>query len=268
MSNGDRGRDRRGGRTRGQSLVEFALILPVFALLFAATLDLGRLFYAQITLTNSAREGAFEAARDPSQFQPGNACDSDTNRVVCRVVLESNGSFVEVKHNDITMFCSPGCGKELVNTVTVGVSGQFRFVTPLLSPFFGGTQLVDLQARAVAQREFMPTPPPNPAYPTFVPTAVPTATPAPSASGSAGPKPTPAPECTVTVGTGVGGPGIHPPNVMGLDPQTADDRLRAKALQPQHILLSVGKRNTIREQNPDATECVQIGSTVQISYRP
>jgi Flp pilus assembly protein TadG len=47
--------DRR--RTRGQSLVEFALILPIFLLLFAL-LDFGRVIYAQQTITQDAREGA------------------------------------------------------------------------------------------------------------------------------------------------------------------------------------------------------------------
>jgi hypothetical protein len=36
-------------RTRGQSFVEFALVLPLFLLFLAATLDLGRVFYANIT---------------------------------------------------------------------------------------------------------------------------------------------------------------------------------------------------------------------------
>ncbi|MDQ3870939.1 MAG: pilus assembly protein, partial [Chloroflexota bacterium] len=68
--------------------MEFALVLPVFALFFAATLDLGRLFYAQITLTNAAREGAFQAARTPESFQNGQPCNPATNIVVCRVALE------------------------------------------------------------------------------------------------------------------------------------------------------------------------------------
>ena len=44
--------------SRGQALVELALILPVFLVLFAAALDLGRLYYSQITIHNAAKEGA------------------------------------------------------------------------------------------------------------------------------------------------------------------------------------------------------------------
>ena len=39
----DRTRRHLAERSRGQSLVEFALLLPVFMLFFATTLDLGRL---------------------------------------------------------------------------------------------------------------------------------------------------------------------------------------------------------------------------------
>src|SRR5436190_23762977 len=55
-------------RTRGQSLIEFALILPVFLMFFAAILDLGRVAAAQIAIANAAREGAFQAAQTPTDF--------------------------------------------------------------------------------------------------------------------------------------------------------------------------------------------------------
>src|SRR5262245_19336858 len=89
-----RGTDAR--RSAGQSLVEFALILPVIMVLCLGALDLGRLYYARITVTNAAREGVLEAAGDPASYDAGNPCDVDTNRVMCRVITESNGSFVTI----------------------------------------------------------------------------------------------------------------------------------------------------------------------------
>ena len=41
---------------RGQSLVEFALILPVFVLVLVGLFDLGRAVYAYSTINNAARE--------------------------------------------------------------------------------------------------------------------------------------------------------------------------------------------------------------------
>jgi hypothetical protein len=45
-------------RRRGQSLVEFAILLPLLVLIVFGVLDLGRAFFALITITNAAREGA------------------------------------------------------------------------------------------------------------------------------------------------------------------------------------------------------------------
>lgn len=43
---------------RGQSLVELALTLPLLMLILLGTLDLGRIFFGYVTITNASREGA------------------------------------------------------------------------------------------------------------------------------------------------------------------------------------------------------------------
>lgn len=43
---------------RGQALVEFALVLPIFLLILVAIFDLGRAVFAFNSITNAAREGA------------------------------------------------------------------------------------------------------------------------------------------------------------------------------------------------------------------
>lgn len=53
-------------RVRGQSLVEFALALPLLVLLVAITADIGRAFTAYIELGNMAREGARYGAISPA----------------------------------------------------------------------------------------------------------------------------------------------------------------------------------------------------------
>lgn len=45
-------------RERGAAAVEFALLLPVLLLIIGATVDFGRLYYAQNIVGNAAREGA------------------------------------------------------------------------------------------------------------------------------------------------------------------------------------------------------------------
>lgn len=48
--------------TRGQALVEFAIILPVLALFLVGSLDFGRVFFGWVGITNSSRIGANYAA--------------------------------------------------------------------------------------------------------------------------------------------------------------------------------------------------------------
>jgi Flp pilus assembly protein TadG len=154
-------------RSRGQSLVEFALILPLFLVFVAACLDLGRVFYANISLNNAAREGAMQAAADHATFVQDGPCDPVNNNIVCRVQIESKGSAVTIASTDITRTCSIlGCPRAAGSTTTVTVRGTFQLVTPLLSVVFGG-QTLHLTSSATAQIEYLPdiatvTPPPAP----------------------------------------------------------------------------------------------------------
>jgi Flp pilus assembly protein TadG len=184
------------GRTRGQALVELALILPLMVLLLAAALDLGRLFYSGITVTNSAREGAIEAGLNPTSFQAGQPCDRDANRVMCRAINEASGSFVTIVPADVSLTCTPSCTPAIGNKVRVTVVGHFSLITPLLSVFTGG-QNVTLTSTASAQIITAPIlgVPSTPA-PTASPSPSPTdddddASPTPSTS----PTPVPSPEC-------------------------------------------------------------------------
>lgn len=49
---------RRRQKARGQSMVEFAVMLPVLALILVLAADFGRAFTAYIAITGAAREGA------------------------------------------------------------------------------------------------------------------------------------------------------------------------------------------------------------------
>lgn len=147
---------RRASRSQGQAIVELALILPIFLILVASALDLGRLFYSQISVNDAAREAALEASQNPTSFIPNTACTSankESNRVMCRATNESRGSFVTVAPADVAMACSTSpCPTAPVmgQTVSVTVTGHFRLITPLLAVFFGG-QSTTFSSTASAQ---------------------------------------------------------------------------------------------------------------------
>jgi hypothetical protein len=63
---GRRGRRVGSARARGQGLVEFALVLPVFMLVVFGVVDGGRYVYQNTVLSQAAREGARLAAVEAS----------------------------------------------------------------------------------------------------------------------------------------------------------------------------------------------------------
>jgi Flp pilus assembly protein TadG len=185
-------RRRLRGRTAGQALVELAIILPVLLLLTLAALDLGRLFFARITVENSAREGAYEASYGGS-YVANTACGS-TNSVMCAVLNEAQGSLT-ITPADVDVTCNPvgGCASGAYgDVVTVTVTGHFDLLTPILAVFFGGTNIT---FTSVAAADMVDTASAAAGLPTPVPTAtvVPTETPIPTPSGGPTAAPTLAP---------------------------------------------------------------------------
>ena len=99
----------------GQSIVEFALILPILLLLVFGVFEGGRVFYAQLMVTEAAREGARAVAVTGDRTQAAIA------------VNKFAGTFTT------TVTPSP-----LVygQAVAVKVSTTVTIVTPLMSAFF------------------------------------------------------------------------------------------------------------------------------------
>ena len=210
---------------RGQALVELALILPVLLVLFGSALDLGRLYYSQITINNAAKEGALEAARDTknlNDFDSTRDCDASDNRVICLIINEAKGSLISIAPGDVALTCDVVAvagdpnpcptDPDIGDTVEITVGSDFFLVSPILSVFFGG-QTIPISATAVAQIGVdphpgfvstpwpTPTPTPTPA-PTPTPTPDPLATPTPTPD----PLPTPSPTPVVCLAPAVSGP--------------------------------------------------------------
>lgn len=164
--------------SRGQALVELALVVPIMLVLVLAALDLGRVYYARITVENAAREGALQAAIDPT----------DGTKVKAAATRETNGSLVTVAPSDVSYTCIPGYTKAYGTECTVNVLGRFTLLTPLMAAFTGGTNIT-FTSTANADVIYLP---PAPATPT--PTATPTAT--PTGTPISTPTPTPTPACS------------------------------------------------------------------------
>ena len=158
------GRDRR--RSRGQSIAEFALILPVFLTIFGATLDFARLYQAWIQLQAATRVAAeYVAANDTTL----GAAQSDARRFVCTQVQGMPGfqKSALTPPNDVNQCTQPAVtvtaftrsttdpgatGANPIGAATVQSSMPFRmfFNYPLLTD--GGTwQLTARESYRVIQ---------------------------------------------------------------------------------------------------------------------
>ncbi len=96
--------------SRGQALVEFALVLPLFLLIVFGTIDVGRFVYAHSTLSQAAREGArlgaveaywvgrgdpLSATYDASCNQPGGpVCPADLAHLRADILAATNRMLV------------------------------------------------------------------------------------------------------------------------------------------------------------------------------
>lgn len=112
-------------KSRGQSLVELAVALPILLLLMLGTLDLGRMFFDYIEMRNAVREGAAYAARYPT----------DSAGAQSRVT--SHGSFVASATVGAPSFsgnCTTAGG---TGTVTMTATKTFNPITTSFLSGFG-----------------------------------------------------------------------------------------------------------------------------------
>ncbi|MGQ9467711.1 MAG: TadE/TadG family type IV pilus assembly protein [Anaerolineae bacterium] len=110
---------------RGQSVVEFALLLPVLLFILMGLLDVGRVFYVQVTLRDMAAEGASYASIHPS----------DASGIWQRAA-EASGGLITVSPSDVDVEYPPVLYVGAPITVTVWYS--FRFLTPIMEPLLPG----------------------------------------------------------------------------------------------------------------------------------
>ncbi|MFZ7943942.1 TadE/TadG family type IV pilus assembly protein [Neobacillus sp. 19] len=113
---------------KGQSLVEFALILPLLVMLLFGIVDFGRAFHAYLTIDHAGRE----AARAASIGKDNDTVEQIAKSRAKSINLEKYGNVV-VSTTDRT----PGID------VKVTISYTFSFITPVLSPLLKTIDLID-----------------------------------------------------------------------------------------------------------------------------
>lgn len=126
-------RGRRRDRERGQSLVEFAIIVPTLLILVFGIIDFGLALRSYITVTQATREGARYASvgNAAGTFTSGGSGDcngSTTTTAVGKVCTAMNGlSLSDITSVSVTY---PN-GKVSGQSVRVQASYRYEYITPV-----------------------------------------------------------------------------------------------------------------------------------------
>jgi Flp pilus assembly protein TadG len=150
-------------RSRGQSLVEFALVIPVFMLVVLGLIDAARLVYLNSTVSQAAREGArvgsvessYRGSTDSACGSLGGpVCPSNDSALLTHIRAGANRMMVPFGAVDnVYMSCvastatppngtwtSSACTTNSSgNVMSVRVTSVFHPLTPFLSDMVGLT---------------------------------------------------------------------------------------------------------------------------------
>lgn len=154
--------------TRGQALVELALVVVIVSLLGFAVIDLGWIFYVNLTMQHAVREGARFAITGSSDGHP-----SRRAALVAKIREQSMGLYDRNLHNpkdpkvsvlprDVMAFANytgapvgdegdPGGANRLI---VVSLTYTCPLLTPVLRPVFGPSYT--FTARSTMRNEDFP----------------------------------------------------------------------------------------------------------------
>ena len=128
-------------KSRGQTLVEFALVFPVFILLLAGMIDFGFGFYSYMTMINGARIGARFGTVSPT-FTSGitnavltsGVSSTATVSILCWSSTASGHTALPVEPPSTAngwVACNPGYTATAGDTISVTVNDTYHMIMPL-----------------------------------------------------------------------------------------------------------------------------------------
>ena len=146
MTRFNRGRD-----DRGQTITEFALILPIFILVLVGIVDFGRAVYASSTIQNAAREAVRVAIVNQ------NVTAIETEAIEHAVALGVDGADVDITFMDpdytsgvCTTIPRVGC------IVEVEVRYAYNAATPILGNIVGTINMSGSSRQPIESQDTSP----------------------------------------------------------------------------------------------------------------
>jgi PKD repeat protein len=136
-------------RSRGQSLVEFGLVLPIILLLTLAALDFGRIYLGYINIQNMARIAANFAADNPDAWD-ATADSTDAENLASyqnQILGDASATNCDLPLVSGTKTAPPPTftdanadgTSEIGDTAKVSLTCTFHVITPVISNIVGGS---------------------------------------------------------------------------------------------------------------------------------
>lgn len=127
-----------GRDTRGQAVVEFALVLPLILILMISVWEFARAWNIQQVLTDAAREGARVAVVDSGK----GGLDAATIEADARDAVETALSIAAIDPDDADIdLTGMGSGRGNPATVDIALPYRFAFLGPLMGWTIGKSSL-------------------------------------------------------------------------------------------------------------------------------
>ena len=141
---------RRRADERGQTLAEFALLVPLLVILIFGFVDVSRIYQAWVTIEGAAREGARYGVTGRSDCDIAAddrlACiEYNTTQRAKALTNDDTNLTVTVRSWDYPSYADPaseGDPGEQCDAIEVQVNYQFTPSTPLAETIFGAIELV------------------------------------------------------------------------------------------------------------------------------
>jgi hypothetical protein len=237
------------GSRRGQSLVEFAISVPLVLLMLLFGIDFGRVFLGWVTLNNTVREAANYAALYPTAW--GTPANAASHPEFVRLIGSESFGINCTMPATLPAPTFPN-GTDIGSPAIVSITCRFSLITPVIGNLIGSPISVSSSASFPIRSGVIAGIPVSSGLPQG--TAAPSQPPASQAPPSPDPAPTPVPMCIV-------------PNMKNQDTSAAGATWTGAGFTASNLLYSplVPPNYTIKNQSLTKSTSVVCTSTMTVS---
>lgn len=127
---------------RGATIVEFAIIAPVFILLMIGVIELSMVYFANLTMQHAVREGARYAVTGQNNLDPNTANQQRYQAVLQKIKDSSMGMYDKVAPTVSVTNMSGGSNSgagtfgNAGDIIVISLDCNWPMVTPMMAAFF------------------------------------------------------------------------------------------------------------------------------------